>query len=568
MNIDYLPMKDPGKKGSEKKLKRKYPGGRRPIYVESKDDPRYVAYQDSLALHNASEIGRRGAEVFENTPFPNETTREFHHINPDTKYSKTKHDNVTRYKFADDEAPNQRDISDINKMTEILKGVSFPTSIRYGDSPDITIDNQSDVSRFNPIGSYLQDGGYANPSYKKPEQEVKLKTNSPLESVNKTSLVDLMKERGLDSSFDSRKKLYESSGLPGEFKGTKEQGDVLTKMSGGNESGFGELWYTDEFMDETGTMQLAGDRNNLEPRMTKTITKMNNVSQYPNGMNGTKDDGYNKFVNSLPDNLKHTDTSTYNLRGYWDALGRPDTFDYSQPKEKDGYHHAFSRHPRTGEILKKTNHPSFRQAIDGDIKAGYMPYIKDSTVYTFDKNPGEGYTPYMPKTHESMNNPNRHRTPTYPDGRAKTQEFDGGLISGPLLAKMLGAKAGAGGAVDPKLVGQTAQQLNPMNKIAGGLGVMGDVAGLWAATQGDEKAAKYAQLFKTMGGTAGVIGDAGNKNMSKATDALAKSTVKTPNFTGDPSKDMYKGTTDNFYSQYGYQPGEMLSRYGMNYRKK
>lgn len=79
--------------------------------------------------------------------------------------------------------------------------------------------------------------------YKHPEVEVKVREPE----APKTSLVELMKERGLDSSFDSRKKLYESYGLEGEFKGTREQGDMLTrkfiesnkpKMSSGNESEF------------------------------------------------------------------------------------------------------------------------------------------------------------------------------------------------------------------------------------------------------------------------------------------------------------------------------------------
>jgi len=98
---------------------------------------------------------------------------------------------------------------------------------------------------------------------------------------------------------------------------------------------------------------------------------------------------FKKFKETLPDNLKNTNEETYNLRGYWEALGKPEEFDYSQPKEADGYYHAFSRNPQTGEILKKENHPTFKMAIEGDIKAGYKAYRNKKTgkIYTFKEEP-------------------------------------------------------------------------------------------------------------------------------------------------------------------------------------
>jgi len=109
------------------------------------------------------------------------------------------------------------------------------------------------------------------------------------------------------------------------------------------------------------------------------------------------DSKFQSFKNTLPSNLKNTDESTYNLRGYWEGLGKPDKFDYSQNKEADGTYHANSRNPRTGEILKKPNHPTFNQALEEDAKMGYMPYISpDGTIYTFskeDKIPS-GFKPY------------------------------------------------------------------------------------------------------------------------------------------------------------------------------
>jgi len=111
---------------------------------------------------------------------------------------------------------------------------------------------------------------------------------------------------------------------------------------------------------------------------------------YGNGGAVSPDDNaYNTFVKTLPSNLRGTDTSTYNLRGYWESLGKPSQFDYSQPKESDGYYHAFSRNPQTGEILKKENHPTFRMAIEGDMQAGYSPYRDKTTgkIYTFNEKP-------------------------------------------------------------------------------------------------------------------------------------------------------------------------------------
>tara|TARA_R100000742_G_C4279640_1_gene104910 strand:+ start:4753 stop:7404 length:2652 start_codon:yes stop_codon:yes gene_type:complete len=106
-------------------------------------------------------------------------------------------------------------------------------------------------------------------------------------------------------------------------------------------------------------------------------------------MPNSDDIKFKKFKETLPDNIKNTNEETYNLRGYWEALGKPEEFDYSQPKETDGAYHAFSRNPQTGEILKKENHPTFKMAIEGDIKAGYKAYRNKETgkIYTFKEEP-------------------------------------------------------------------------------------------------------------------------------------------------------------------------------------
>jgi hypothetical protein len=83
---------------------------------------------------------------------------------------------------------------------------------------------------------------------------------------------------------------------------------------------------------------------------------------------------FQQFFKTLPFNLKK-DNPSYNIRGYWDAIGRPSEFDYSQPKSEDGFYHAFSRHPETGEILKAAFHPTFKLAIEDDRKFGYYPIV-------------------------------------------------------------------------------------------------------------------------------------------------------------------------------------------------
>jgi hypothetical protein len=81
---------------------------------------------------------------------------------------------------------------------------------------------------------------------------------------------------------------------------------------------------------------------------------------------------FQKFYSTLPDNLMYDDPS-YDIRGYWDSEGRPTEFDYSQPKESDGYYHAYSINSNTGEYLKSPTHPTFQHAVDEDRKIGYRP---------------------------------------------------------------------------------------------------------------------------------------------------------------------------------------------------
>jgi hypothetical protein len=79
---------------------------------------------------------------------------------------------------------------------------------------------------------------------------------------------------------------------------------------------------------------------------------------------------YLQFKNdpNAPENLKFTDDmKDYNTRGMWDSLDRPSNWQqaldlhkqqqgYEWTPEDDGYYHAWSQHPGTGEWLKPRHH--------------------------------------------------------------------------------------------------------------------------------------------------------------------------------------------------------------------
>ena len=98
-------------------------------------------------------------------------------------------------------------------------------------------------------------------------------------------------------------------------------------------------------------------------------------SVYKTKLNDADEKAFQKFFNTLPENLKSDDES-YDIRGYWDAEGRPSEFDYSQPKQEDGYYHAYSVNPNTGEYLKAPWHDTFKLAVNEDRNFGYRPLAK------------------------------------------------------------------------------------------------------------------------------------------------------------------------------------------------
>ncbi|MFO0007760.1 MAG: hypothetical protein ACK559_42260, partial [bacterium] len=114
--------------------------------------------------------------------------------------------------------------------------------------------------------------------------------------------------------------------------------------------------------------------------------------QYANGGTTGEDFAYDRWRRSLPENLQ-SESPSYNLRGYWESLGKPEKFEpfnydlyggeYDGPNGEFLYH-GFSRNPETGEILKGKLHPTLNKALNDVDEEGnvYLPYLKNNKLYT------------------------------------------------------------------------------------------------------------------------------------------------------------------------------------------
>lgn len=89
--------------------------------------------------------------------------------------------------------------------------------------------------------------------------------------------------------------------------------------------------------------------------------------------------GYWDWRNSLPDNLKYTDDTEYNMQGAYEAGLQPE-YVY----EDDSYHLP-SRNPNTGEILKKSIHPTYWKGLEEDARLGYDAYHLGDRTWTSKK---------------------------------------------------------------------------------------------------------------------------------------------------------------------------------------
>ena len=86
---------------------------------------------------------------------------------------------------------------------------------------------------------------------------------------------------------------------------------------------------------------------------------------------------YQSWKDKLPNNLKYTDESEYDLRGAYKAGMEP------QWDNKDKSYHLGSRDPYSGRILKSPHHPTYLEALVTDASMGYYPSIDNKgNTYT------------------------------------------------------------------------------------------------------------------------------------------------------------------------------------------
>lgn len=119
---------------------------------------------------------------------------------------------------------------------------------------------------------------------------------------------------------------------------------------------------------------------------------------------------FQAFYKTLPENLQ-SDDPTYDIRGYWDSEGRPAEFDYSQPKQDDGYYHAYSLNSNTGKYLKAPWHPTFQKAVDEDKRLGWRPTVNVKGEVISTENPD-----IIEEERSFLNNTEGPSTSQYQDG--------------------------------------------------------------------------------------------------------------------------------------------------------
>lgn len=107
--------------------------------------------------------------------------------------------------------------------------------------------------------------------------------------------------------------------------------------------------------------------------------RMQNLKSYRENNPGK---GYWDWRNSLPDNLKYTDDTEYDMQAAYESGA--DT----EYVEEDRSYHLPTRDPKTGYIFKKSIHPTFWKGLAEDAKLGYDAYFLGDKVYT--KSKGEG----------------------------------------------------------------------------------------------------------------------------------------------------------------------------------
>jgi len=198
-------------------------------------------------------------------------------------------------------------------------------------------------------------------------------------------------------SHDDAKRAYDSWQASGRMAPTlQEELDMFSAVPGLGKFGkYAYASYAHEFAKPViksipwqqivnlfGTEELYGPTNQeheTEQKKKKLggwLEKYQDGSQVPQSWKDKYDwtpnveEEYQKFKNdpNAPENLRFTDDmKDYNTRGMWDSLDRPSNWQqalelfkqqqgYEWTPEEDGYYHAWSQHPGTGEWLKPRHH--------------------------------------------------------------------------------------------------------------------------------------------------------------------------------------------------------------------
>ena len=97
------------------------------------------------------------------------------------------------------------------------------------------------------------------------------------------------------------------------------------------------------------------------------------------------DKGYWDWRASLPDNLRYTDNTEYDMYNAYKSGAQPRL-------EDDGLYHLPTRDPYTGKILKASTHPTYWKGLTIDSELGYKPYFVGKDTYTWNDEDG----PFIP----------------------------------------------------------------------------------------------------------------------------------------------------------------------------
>lgn len=321
------------------------------LYVEDKNDPNFQMYSDSLNLYKAYDFHKQNQK----SAFIEETDS---HAAANRK--------MVAEQKADDPTYNAPDWLIPSLDGKTLRDIRQKNLGKVGSQKNTFSDGYKSTAKWDPIDTEADKRVYDYYKSLKFYDDVKVGNYASPDIHHKTIKPKLEEFDGI-----AYNPVYENPKRPVFVKGTKEAEIAQRQEKYG--------------VDPTGIWTDSDEEAKKE-----WIKKQD------------PDYKYNEFKKSLPENLRSTDESTYNMRGYWDALGNPEKFDTNQAKQENGTYKTYSRNPKTGEILRKQSHPEFNKALEEDAQRGYMAYEKDGIVYTFDKSPGKGYKPFETKRDDGL----------------------------------------------------------------------------------------------------------------------------------------------------------------------